>query len=143
MTLTGPRGDFTLNEDSYNSLIFIAWHTGFAPIRSLVEHAMALDTAETVTLVWITADKQDRYLDNLCRSWRDALDNFKYTSVVADLSTEDSDNVIRDVLDNIEHLDQNDIYISGNAVLLDNCKSILTEKDFNPAQLKLDLITHA
>jgi len=55
--ITGPRGDFILNENSSRSLVFVAWHTGFAPIRSLIEHAMALDVAENIHLVWIAANK--------------------------------------------------------------------------------------
>jgi len=41
LDIDGPAGDFILDEDSPRSLIFIARQTGFAPIRSLVEHAMA------------------------------------------------------------------------------------------------------
>ena len=46
-----------LNEKSHRPLIFIACETGFAPIKSLIEHAMALDAAETLHLYWIAAGK--------------------------------------------------------------------------------------
>ena len=44
--LTGPGGDFILDEKSTHPLVFIAWRTGFGPIRSLVEQAMALDITD-------------------------------------------------------------------------------------------------
>jgi CDP-4-dehydro-6-deoxyglucose reductase len=79
----GPRGEFVLDEESHRPLVFIAGESGFAPIKSLIEHAMALDTAETLHLCWIASDRSGLYLDNLCRSWSDALDNFRYTPLTA------------------------------------------------------------
>ena len=40
----GPRGEFVLDEASTRPLVFVAFDTGFAPIKSLIEHAMALDS---------------------------------------------------------------------------------------------------
>lgn len=82
--ITGPDGDFVLDEDAERPLVFIAWHTGFAPVRSLIEHAMALEFASKMRLVWMTRNARDRYQDNLCRSWQDAFDNFVYLPVDAD-----------------------------------------------------------
>lgn len=84
MIVTGPRGDFTLNENSPRSLLFIACNAGFGPVKSLIEHAMALDIAEDIYLYWITTPGNDHYLGNLCRSWDDALDNFHYHALRAD-----------------------------------------------------------
>jgi CDP-4-dehydro-6-deoxyglucose reductase len=39
---------------------------------------MALDIAEKIYLFWIAADGDPPYLNNLCRAWNDALDNFEY-----------------------------------------------------------------
>ncbi len=77
----GPQGAFVLDEHSLRPLVFIAWEDGFAPIRSLIEHAMALEAAATIHLYWIASTENGRYLDNLCRSWSDALDNFRYVPV--------------------------------------------------------------
>jgi len=76
--INGPTGDFLLNERSNKPLVFIARHTGFAGIRSLIEHAMALELVQDMHLVWITDNPRDRYQHNLCRSWNDAFDNFNY-----------------------------------------------------------------
>ena len=76
--LQGPAGSFVLNENSPRALVFIAEGIGFASIKGLIEHAMALDSAERIYLFWITDDEQPPYLHNLCRAWNDALDNFDY-----------------------------------------------------------------
>lgn len=117
----GPEGDFVLNENSARSLVFIAWHTGFAPVRSLIEHAMALEVPGGMKLVWMTRSKKDRYQDNLCRSWQDAFDNFDYLPI----DTKPGDGTI-DTASTLEllnikpvDLDNYDFYVSGNEILID------------------------
>jgi CDP-4-dehydro-6-deoxyglucose reductase len=78
LTLEGPVGSFVLNENSPNPLVFIAEGIGFASIKGLIEHAMALDQAERIFLFWIADNEDINYLNNLCRAWNDALDNFEY-----------------------------------------------------------------
>ena len=117
----GPEGDFVLNEDSTRSLVFIAWHTGFAPVRSLIEHAMALEIAGSMKLVWIARSKKDRYQDNLCRSWQDAFDNFDYLPVDTDLFEGAIDTTSTLELLDIkpDELQQYDFYVSGNETLIE------------------------
>jgi len=78
INLQGPVGSFVLNENSPNPLVFIAEGIGFASIKGLIEHAMALDVAEKIFLFWIAGTEEKHYLNNLCRAWNDALDNFEY-----------------------------------------------------------------
>ncbi len=80
INLEGPRGAFVLEEDSPNSLLFVAEGIGFATIKGLIEHAMALDAAERILLVRVDRDGTP-YLHNLCRAWNDALDNFDYVTL--------------------------------------------------------------
>jgi CDP-4-dehydro-6-deoxyglucose reductase len=83
VTLQGPTGRFVLNENSPRALVFIAEGIGFASVKGLIEHAMALDTAECIYLFWIYSGDEPPYLHNLCRAWNDALDNFEYRPVAA------------------------------------------------------------
>jgi CDP-4-dehydro-6-deoxyglucose reductase len=83
VTLEGPVGSFVLNENSPHGLVFIAEGIGFAPIKGLIEHAMALDAAEQIYLFRVATDDDPPYLHNLCRAWNDALDNFEYVPLNA------------------------------------------------------------
>lgn len=83
LTLEGPSGSFVLDENSPNPLVFIAQGSGFASVKGLIEHAMALDIAEQVYLFWIAQADSSPYLGNLCRAWNDALDNFVYVPLDA------------------------------------------------------------
>jgi CDP-4-dehydro-6-deoxyglucose reductase len=119
--ITGPEGDFLLDETSNRPLVFIAWHTGFAPIRSLVEHAMALEFAGRMQLVWMTHAKRDRYQDNLCRSWQDAFDNFRYLPLdVNPLAASIDTASILGLLDiDAKDMDDYAFYVAGDRVFTD------------------------
>jgi CDP-4-dehydro-6-deoxyglucose reductase len=83
VTIEGPHGRFVINMESRRPVIFVAWDDGFAPIKSLVQHAMSLEMAESMHLYWVSAGL-GHYQDNLCRSWADALDNFTYVPLHVD-----------------------------------------------------------
>lgn len=144
--INGPQGDFILDENSPLPLVFIAWRTGFASIRSLVEHAMALEVAETMHLAWVARDKEDRFLDNLCRSWADALDDFYYLPVDVNSGERafDSHGLIFQHLDiPAGNLAGYDFYIAGNEPLLLDCKKVLTGLGVTTARIKMDQILHS
>jgi CDP-4-dehydro-6-deoxyglucose reductase len=126
----GPRGAFVLNEESHRPLIFIAGETGFAPIKSLIEHAMALDAAETLDLYWIAAGKSGHYLDNLCRAWSDALDNFRYAPLQADGAPSDEavmERALRHVVQDHPRLGDYDVYVAGPGPLANAAEYLLLE----------------
>lgn len=75
--VVGPHGRFVMRLDSRRPVIFVAWEEGFAPIKSLVQHAMSLEIAESMHLYW-AAGERGHYQDNLCRAWADAIDEFSY-----------------------------------------------------------------
>ena len=78
VVIEGPFGDFTLDEDSRRPVVMVAQDTGFAPLKSLVEHAIALDLPQSMILYWVASAEHTHYLSNYCRSWEDALDRFVY-----------------------------------------------------------------
>jgi CDP-4-dehydro-6-deoxyglucose reductase len=104
--VVGPYGNFLLNENSDHTKIFIAYDTGFAPVKSLIEHAMALDETSPLYLYRIAEKKEDLYLHNLCRSWSDALDDFHYFPVI-------NNDPLPALTTNHHDLNDCDIYISG------------------------------
>jgi len=114
LKMKGPHGSFVLNEDSPNSLIFVAWDTGFAPIKSLMEHAMSLEQAESIHLYWMATKVENHYLDNLCRSWHDALDNFTYTRIMCEAKTDIvAESLIKHLHNEHSHLMNFDLYIAA------------------------------
>jgi CDP-4-dehydro-6-deoxyglucose reductase, E3 len=74
--LWGPLGDFVLAE-SPRPLVFAACDLGYAPIKSLIEHALALDAAPSMTLFWLATREGGHFQANQCRAWSEALDAFE------------------------------------------------------------------
>ena len=119
--IEGPQGEFILQEKSTRPLYFIAFDAGFAPIKSLIEHAMSLEAAEAIHLYWIGSSEKSIYLPNVGRAWADALDNFYYTQMVADFDLsnllgkreESLKGLLKGILNDHPDLIEGDIYIAG------------------------------
>jgi len=82
--VTGPHGNFTLEESSKRPIVMVAEGTGLAPIKSLIEHAITLDLPQSMTLFWLVDMAKTHYLSNYCRSWELALDCFIYIPLTVD-----------------------------------------------------------
>lgn len=134
----GPRGEFVLDEASARPLVFVAFDTGFAPVKSLIEHAMALDASESLHLYWI-AGEGGHYLDNLCRSWSDALDDFRYTPLAAsgELTGE---SVLPPLLRDHPRLADCDVYVAGPAPYVSAAEFQLLEHGLPRAQLRVSAL---
>lgn len=81
--ISGPEGDFVLQEDSPEPAVFIAIGDGIAPIKSLIEHAVSIDTIESFHLYWGTHYPDGHYQGRWGRALKDALDNFAFTPLLS------------------------------------------------------------
>ena len=81
LELCGPFGEFVYDENANRPVILFAFDTGFAAIKSLLEHITAQEQELDIHLIWISCGREGLYMHNLCRSWMDAFDGFSYTGV--------------------------------------------------------------
>ncbi len=119
----GPYGEFVLEEASPRPVIFVAFGAGFAPIKSLIQHAMALDLAETMDLHWL-ADEAGHYQNNFCRAWDDALDNFSY---FPHAHSTDAATTLADIVAGYTALRRFDVYAAGTAAQLGIARRLFLE----------------
>ncbi len=127
ITIEGPQGRFVLHEDIIPSpLVFLAFGHGFAPIKGLIEHAMTLDTAQFIHLYWVVAQPEDLYLENQCRAWADALETFRYTSIVITADAKGSATAFIQQLqrDHTQHRALH-FYIAGNSACISAAQDAL------------------
>lgn len=138
--LEGPDGHFILDENSPRSIILVAEGEGFAAIKSLAEHALALDLDRQIHLIWIAKSKKGHYMDNLCRAWNDALDNFYYQPTIIDNNnlTEHSIQEILFAEKLNARLGDSDFYISVNEILGEEIKNVLLSKGCGEEQLHIN-----
>jgi CDP-4-dehydro-6-deoxyglucose reductase len=109
--VTGPAGEFVLREDGARGLVFVAWGwQAFAPVKSLIEHALAQETAAAIDLVWIAASPAEHYQENLCRSWAQAMDDFRYSLL---LGGSDPCRAADAALAGLDALAERDFYVAG------------------------------
>ncbi len=126
--VVGPHGRNVFKLDSRRPAIFVAWEEGFAPIQSLIQHAMSLEVAESMHLYWIAAEL-GHYRDNLCRSWADALDNFQYHPLQGD---DDVAAQVARVLGEFAEFSRFDLYAAGPAEFLDVLREGALAKGLSP-----------
>jgi len=126
--VTGPKGDFLLNEDSNRTQLYIAYGTGFAPIKSLIEHGMAIDENVDMHLYWVADNQGDLYVDNLCRSWNDALENFNYHPTIGE-------DVMKIITAEQANLGNCDVYLAGTEIQTKDTRDWLLNNGFPEEQL--------
>ncbi|MDX1513526.1 MAG: 2Fe-2S iron-sulfur cluster-binding protein [Gammaproteobacteria bacterium] len=103
--IRGPRGTFTLDENSSRPLVFLAHDTGIAPVKSIIEHAINLELPQAIHLQWHATGPQGHYLHNYFRSLADALDDFRYLPVEGPLRG--------DMIAGLPGPDSADAYVAG------------------------------
>ncbi len=137
ITMWGPWGDFVLREESPRSLVFIAGDHGFAPVKSLIEHAMALDHADMLRLYWHASSPDGHYLANLCRSWADALDNFRYTALTGAKggAVAAANAVVRKLIEDCPVLADFDLYVAGAEDFVARVREQLAHTGLPPEQI--------
>ena len=82
MRIKGPLGRFYLREDSDKPIVFVASGTGFAPVKSIIEHALHVGTARPMHFYWGVRKQADFYMLDKVRAWE--VRGVKFTPVVSD-----------------------------------------------------------
>jgi NAD(P)H-flavin reductase/ferredoxin len=72
----GPLGSFFLREEGDKPIIFVAGATGFAPVKSMLEHAFHTGVKRDMVLYWGVRSKKDLYLPDLPVRWAAEHPNF-------------------------------------------------------------------
>lgn len=88
LALEGPAGDFYLR-DGAEPLLLLASGTGFAPVKAIMEHAIAQGNARKVRLYWGGRKATDLYQHALCLQWAAELPWFEYVPVLSEAPAAD------------------------------------------------------
>jgi NAD(P)H-flavin reductase/ferredoxin len=85
----GPLGAFHLREDGSKPILFVAGSTGFAPVKSMLEHAFASGIRRRMVLYWGARRRVDLYAAELCERGAREHDNFRFVPVLSDAQPAD------------------------------------------------------
>ncbi|MDN5881484.1 MAG: CDP-6-deoxy-delta-3,4-glucoseen reductase [Nitrosospira sp.] len=124
----GPLGTFFLREDSDKPIIFVASGTGFAPVKSILEHAFYVRNVHgnerQMVLYWGARTKADLYLANLAGNWQQKHDNFTFIPVLSEALQTDhwsgrTGLVHRAVLADFDDLSGYQVYACGTPAMVE------------------------
>jgi CDP-4-dehydro-6-deoxyglucose reductase, E3 len=121
MRISGPYGSFFLRdgeESTAKPAIFLAGGTGFAPIKSILQHAFHHAVAREFVLYWGAKAQPDLYLASLPEQWQQEQKNFRFIPVLSEPRAEDhwsgrSGFVHQAVLDDHADLSAYEVYACG------------------------------
>jgi CDP-4-dehydro-6-deoxyglucose reductase len=84
LRLRGPHGSFFLREDSPKPMLLVAGGTGFAPIKAIVEHAIAQGNERPMHIYWGGRCCADLYLLRLAEQWPVQHAHIRFTPVLSE-----------------------------------------------------------
>jgi len=133
----GPLGSFFLREDSAKPIIFVAGATGFAPVKSMVEHAFHTGMKRQMILYWGVRSLKDLYMPDLPRQWEKEHANFKFIPVLSEPRPEDNWTgrtglVHEAILQDFPDLAGHQIYACGSVKMVEAAHPAFTAKGLSP-----------
>jgi CDP-4-dehydro-6-deoxyglucose reductase len=134
LRLEGPLGTFFLREDSAKPIVFVASGTGFAPIKSIIEHALHKGATRPMALYWGGRRPRDLYMHALPLRWSsEHAQHFRYVPVISDALPEDAWTgrtgfVHRAVMQDFPDLSGHQVYACGVPVMVDAAKRDFTQQ---------------
>jgi NAD(P)H-flavin reductase len=89
LAIEGPLGSFYMREEGDKPVIFVAGATGFAPVKSMLEHAFFTGSKRHMILYWGVRKRQDLYMAGLAEGWQREHGNFTFVPVLSEAGPED------------------------------------------------------
>ncbi len=130
LKLDGPHGNFYLRPGQA-PIILVASGTGFAPIKAMVESAVAAGNTRTMQLYWGGRQRQDIYMWDLCQSWSEQWPWFSFVPVLSAATVSDNWHgrtgwVHQAVMQDHADLSQHEVYVCGAPFMVDAARNDFT-----------------
>ncbi len=127
LRFNGPHGSFYLREDSPKPMILLAGGTGFAPIKAIVEHAIAEKNTRPMIIYWGAKARVDLYMNDLPARWAAEHSHIRYVPVLSEPAAGDAWNgrtglVHQAVLADFPDLSGYQVYACGAPPMIDAAK---------------------
>jgi CDP-4-dehydro-6-deoxyglucose reductase, E3 len=131
LRFNGPHGSFYLREESTKPMILLAGGTGFAPIKAIVEHAIAEECQRPMVIYWGAKARVDLYMDALPQQWAASQPNIRYVPVLSEPSAEDAWTgrtglVHQAVMADFPDLSGHQVYACGSPAMIEAAKADFT-----------------
>ena len=139
----GPFGTFFLREEPKMPAILVAGGTGLAPIKAMLEAALAQNTTRPFHLFWGVRSRADLYFDEQIKIWEQNYAGLDYTPVLSEPKETDQWHgetgwVHEAVLQRFPDLTGVEIYASGPPPMIEALKIPFAEHGLSPDRLFFD-----
>jgi CDP-4-dehydro-6-deoxyglucose reductase len=143
LRLEGPLGSFFLREKSTRPIVLMAGGTGFAPVKAVVEHAIASKISRPIHIFWGVRSKQDLYHHNLASQWAESYKNIEYTPALSEPFPEDEwsgeTGFVHDVvIKKFSDMSSYDVYLCGPPPMIDAGKKAFLARGLSEDRLFFD-----
>jgi CDP-4-dehydro-6-deoxyglucose reductase len=133
----GPLGSFHLREDGVKPILFVAGSTGFAPVKSMLEHAFSTGLKRNMVLYWGVRRRRDLYAAELCTRWQSEHPNFMFVPVLSEPQPEDAWTgrtglVHTAILADHPDLSSHQVYACGSVQMVEAVAPALTARGLSP-----------
>jgi CDP-4-dehydro-6-deoxyglucose reductase len=132
LRIEGPSGDFFIRDKHQCPSLFICENTGFAAIKSMLEHSIARGSTQPLHVFRLGEKQDDFYLSDLVDKWTNKYENIHCTAVI-DLALEQ---LVLQISQETGHdLADTEIYLSGTAPMVDTLEFELLSQGVPPARI--------
>lgn len=130
----GPYGNFKLNENSDNDILFIAGGSGIAPIMSMIRDLFEKKTERKMQLFFgVRSPEEIIYKEELEKYLKK--ENFE---LIFGFSDEGEQGFIHKVIEKHEIKTDNDCYICGPPIMVKHVREVLINKGFEKEKIMVD-----
>lgn len=143
LRIEGPLGTFFLNEASNRPIIMVAGGTGFAPVKSIIEHARHKQLQRQIIFYRGARSKDDLYLHDLACEWEENIPGFSYVPVLSEPKKNDrwegrTGLVHEAVLNDFADLSGYDVYACGPPPMVHAVKDTFPDRGLPEESLYSD-----
>ena len=131
--ITGPYGEFYLQEDSDKEIICVAGGSGVAPIKAILTHLFEHNSQRKITYFFGARALKDLYFYQECLEYEKKFPNFRFITALSDMDPDDEWNgetgfIHKVVEKTYEQCEQMEAYLCGPPVMVDAVIEVLKGK---------------
>jgi CDP-4-dehydro-6-deoxyglucose reductase len=148
LRIEGPLGQFWFRQESPRPALLIGGGTGYAPLRSMLRHLLALGDRRPLHLYWGAQARADLYEDSQVRELCEKHPQLRYTPVLSEPGAADAWTGRRGwvhaaALEDHPQLAGFDVYASGPPAMVEAVRRDFVERGLPQQQLFFDSFDYA
>jgi CDP-4-dehydro-6-deoxyglucose reductase len=147
LRIEGPIGQFSYR-DGGGPVLMVAGGTGFAPLKSMLRHALEAGTRRDIQLYWGARHRQDVYQERLVLEWLRLNPQLKFTAVLSEPTPAEAAHtrvglVHEAVLADHRDLSAFEVYAAGPPAMIEAIRSSFPRHGLAPERLYFDSFDYA